>query len=490
MYNKLKIIKMFLSTTLLALLLISVFKSCSYAYTIDDFIDFTAQVKLEKSNFNKSTTQIIQYQDSLKRDCANYEFITFICTNANWTQSFQTTELTFRATPIKVNVTTDNVKVQNSYQSSSQWYTGSYYNGSWRIQRSTTNWNNFNSATSFGLIELDNQQIDNWGNNWFNEKYVIKWVMGIEHPNNPNDPLPLVIGEAMTSYSIDTNNITFKLFNTENVSQDFNYQINIEEGENGNIYTIWLLTRGSVISGNYYYLVMYKNDIEIARSENYLITFTNGPTPSGTITNQSGDVTGEIDLTGIETRLDNVQQAIISGDNKILQELESGEQKAEERQTFWQQAYETMFIPSGDKIENNIQQLKEHIGMSGDVSGELLILENIKNNSGDFIIKWDTMQSHFSLNGVQLEKQLKIPSGEINFSRIERENETFQTTMEWVRILLGFSLIVLIIKQTWILILKTLGLSTEVYEEHREEKERLNKAQAKKDNIKRGEVNK
>lgn len=138
-----------------------------------------------------------------------------------------------------------------------------------------------------------------------------------------------------------------------------------------------------------------------------------------------------------------------------------------------------MFIPSGDKIENNIQQLKEHIGISGDVSGELLILENIKNNSGDFVIRWDAMQSHFSINGAQLQNQLEIPSGEINFSKIERENESFQTTMGWVRVLLGFSLIVLVIKQTWVLILKTLGLSTDVYEEHREEQERLNKAQAR-----------
>lgn len=138
-----------------------------------------------------------------------------------------------------------------------------------------------------------------------------------------------------------------------------------------------------------------------------------------------------------------------------------------------------MFVPSGDIIENNIQQLKEHIGISGDVSGEILILENIKNNSGDFIIKWEEMQSHFSINGVQIENQLKIPSGEINFSKIERENKTFQKTMEWVRILLGFSLIVLIIKQWWTLILKTLGLSTEVYEQHKEEEERLEKAQEK-----------
>lgn len=56
MYEKLKIIKMCISTILLALLLISIFKSCSYAYTWENFTEFCANVNNTTITGDANTT--------------------------------------------------------------------------------------------------------------------------------------------------------------------------------------------------------------------------------------------------------------------------------------------------------------------------------------------------------------------------------------------------------------------------------------------------
>ena len=85
----------------------------------------------------------------------------------------------------------------------------------------------------------------------------------------------------------------------------------------------------------------------------------------GQITNTSGDVTGSVNLNGLQEYLVSIVQTIKSGDDKIVATLESGERANQERFEFWQQQYYEFMSGDQNKID-------------GLVSGEIF------NASGDF----------------------------------------------------------------------------------------------------------
>lgn len=269
--------------------------------------------------------------------------------------------------------------------------------------------------------------------------------------------------------------VQYYLLDENNQIVNNNLETHTQNVNNGSNVTIWINNANNLTKNGSYKILMQNNNTDFIISEEFNLNWYSSNT--GDITNSSGETTGNIDLSGITSGIENVNNSINQQGENITNAIIRAESGEKERQSFWENVYNTMFIPSGDFIENKLQELKEELNISGEISGELLILNEIKNKSGDFIISWNTMSTHFSTKGVQNENQLIIPSGEINFSKIERENETLKEVMKWVRILLGFSLIVVLIKQAWTLLLKTLGLSTEVYEQHMEEQQRLNKAQ-------------
>lgn len=71
-----------------------------------------------------------------------------------------------------------------------------------------------------------------------------------------------------------------------------------------------------------------------------------------------------------------------------------------------------------------------------------------------------------------------IPANQINFSQMERENETFGQVMYWARVFVNVALFSLIIHEGYILLLATLGVGTYLYGNKEEEKATL-KAQQK-----------
>lgn len=124
-----------------------------------------------------------------------------------------------------------------------------------------------------------------------------------------------------------------------------------------------------------------------------------------------------------------------------------------------QKIYEDLFTVDDEYIENKIEELGEEMGISGDYlkeTTEMILSVYDENQKGDFIISWEPFY---------YADTLMIPSGDINFSKIERDNEAVQTIMFWVRLLLTFSIFSLLLRQVWFLILATLGVSTQIYED-------------------------
>lgn len=66
-------------------------------------------------------------------------------------------------------------------------------------------------------------------------------------------------------------------------------------------------------------------------------------------------------------------EIIESGNNKIIQAIESGEEKAEERHNFWKDTYERLVQPSGEIIKNELMTFYNELSLNdnGEVSGEI-----------------------------------------------------------------------------------------------------------------------
>lgn len=87
------------------------------------------------------------------------------------------------------------------------------------------------------------------------------------------------------------------------------------------------------------------------------------------------------------------------------------------------------------------------------------------------------MQSHFSIQGQQLENQLTIPTRQINFSELERNSTDLQEVMRWERIIVNIGIFSILLHEIYILFLKTIGVSIEIYGQKQEEKATLKAAQ-------------
>lgn len=138
----------------------------------------------------------------------------------------------------------------------------------------------------------------------------------------------------------------------------------------------------------------------------------------------------------------------------------------EKNQNWLEETYNNLFIlDSGDvtRLIENLQD-KAQIGNIGDLSGEKAILETLTGEPGDFVIAW-TPTSYMN--------KVIIPSGEINFSQKVREVPALKTTQDWLRIIMGYSITIVLLSEIFFTILKVLGVSVSIYEQHNEEIERL-----------------
>lgn len=156
-------------------------------------------------------------------------------------------------------------------------------------------------------------------------------------------------------------------------------------------------------------------------------------------------------------------------------------------QNFWKDTYNRFMTPSGEVLRGTITSLMSDldISTSGEESGELMMalvgLDVISNDFGDFIISWDDFSPNLTIKGQLVSSSGPfIPAGQINFSQMERNNETFHDIMQYTRAILSFSVITLFFGNLWHTLLITLGISTQIYEKNEQAKEKLSR-QAERD---------
>lgn len=156
-------------------------------------------------------------------------------------------------------------------------------------------------------------------------------------------------------------------------------------------------------------------------------------------------------------------------------------------QNFWKDTYNRFMTPSGEVLRGTITSLMSDLDFytSGEESGELMMalvgLDVISNDFGDFIISWDDFSPNLTIKGQSVSSSGPfIPAGQINFSQMERNNETFHDIMQYTRAILSFSVITLFFGNLWHTLLITLGISTQIYEKNEQAKEKLSR-QAERD---------
>lgn len=211
----------------------------------------------------------------------------------------------------------------------------------------------------------------------------------------------------------------------------------------------------NLVDGEEYFLYYGDIDHKIYSSENFIVYFKDisGYVP---IIRESGEITN-IDLTNITNGLNDINNNIDNLPSNIGNVFYNSGDSGEKG--IFQKVYEDLFTIKQDEL--NVM-LSDFISDNQLTSGEVEIAMlgfNKLNNSGDFIISWNSINNDF----------LRISGDSINFSAFVRDNTTLSQVMFYVRNILGVSLLLLLLGNYFKTLLVTLGVSTEIFESSKQE---------------------
>lgn len=161
-----------------------------------------------------------------------------------------------------------------------------------------------------------------------------------------------------------------------------------------------------------------------------------GSGTTGTITNPSGDTTGKVDLSGIEQGIGAVKDAVNNVTNTIKDAFtfDSGD------------AQEVM-----QEFENTDLGLSQDLYYLNNQFFELFETEEMD----DFKISW---------SGVNYQEAQLIPSGEVNFSAICRENQQIGKVKDYITLFAIVGASFTLLKVIWNMIAEMLGLNQTLME--------------------------
>lgn len=82
---------------------------------------------------------------------------------------------------------------------------------------------------------------------------------------------------------------------------------------------------------------------------------------------------------------------------------------------------------------------------------------------GDFVINWDAIKLNLTFfNGDPLVSGEVIPSGDVNFSKLCRDNETLGNIKGYLNTIIGFSFLFMLLFEYYKILLYCLGVSSEL----------------------------
>lgn len=162
--------------------------------------------------------------------------------------------------------------------------------------------------------------------------------------------------------------------------------------------------------------------------------------------------------------LDNI---INNNDNtqNIIKAIESGEQKAEERQTFWENTYNSLFTIDSGEAETMLNDLYNNLEVSigsGEVETIKQVASILQGQPDDFIISWNDIYIPNLFNN---EPTKLIEQGQINFSEEVRNNEALSRAKGWLNIIVSTILLLILLMNYGRTIAQLLGTTIEFIED-------------------------
>jgi len=199
----------------------------------------------------------------------------------------------------------------------------------------------------------------------------------------------------------------------------------------------------------------------------YTTTQTIETGQTGNITNNSGENTGKMDLTGIESGIENINNNITNSTEQIKEQLSGDTTKIVEsiqkqNENYWGNSGEL----SGDEQEQEIENALNGIidNMSGEIAQTEIIgaLEGAEDKFKN-ILEYgkqhpEALDLAFSWEDIKYENQVLIPASTINFSQICRDIPILGTVKNYLNIIATFGASIALIKHIWNLLLATLGI--------------------------------
>lgn len=183
---------------------------------------------------------------------------------------------------------------------------------------------------------------------------------------------------------------------------------------------------------------------------------------TGTITDNNGDTTGQIDLSGIQNGLGNINNSINQQGQAIIDNQNQNTQSIIDNQnSIAQQQHNDLTNYDVEDGEEDVSGLIDNIqgSLSGDLSNSEIFgaleeseqgfLNLISGQAEDFEIHWNDV----IYNNVKL-----IPAGQVNFSKMCRENPALGNIKEKLNIILSALCGLALIRYLYNLLLATLGI--------------------------------
>lgn len=248
------------------------------------------------------------------------------------------------------------------------------YNGESSDTMSTSG--NYTNITTNGFSYLLFDNITNTNNydyyGW-NQYYGITTRGQSANVTEENEPRPIADAYIGNVYT----NIDYNVYYLSNgIKTYYNGQITTYTNTvtNGHT-TIIAVNKSGIVNGATYYIEIVQGQTILATSSGIILTTNN----SGSGGESGGESGGNVDLTDTNNKIDSVKEEITTQGNAIISALESGEQKAEERDNFWKETYNNLFTLDSGDVEELFQEVEEKIGLpSGEIADLTMVLDYLK----------------------------------------------------------------------------------------------------------------
>lgn len=475
-----------LKIIIMVLVIFSMIKSCAKAYSFEEFVEFcqytknmninssNSTINNVRNNIATTTIDIKQFATNKGYNLDNYN--SFIVGNppAGYSIAFYAT-----SDPVSYTINT-NQQISQYGATWTRFYLASVDGGGVNVNNSP--------GTSTSYIGLINSNPTD--NNYRNVIMQNKWnyINILSGQDFKLSTLPWYFADVFICQANSGSSI-YLYHNGESVG---NLQTISSTVNGGTLYQVEIIDTYSLVNNSNYSLKLYSGNDLLVSSEDFNITWQNDiepEQPSGDTSGDviggycqcgpylvkiidilSGDIIGQIEQNGqkISGTLEDIKNQL-EENNEAVKDLTSallGESGESGEKGFFEKMYDKLFTVSEEEVQEVIEDFKENtnIDKMGMASGEIAILNTLTGEPHDFIINWGS---------ANYMGETIIPSGEINFSAKVREVPVLSSVIDWVRILLGFSVVSVLIMEIWFTLLKCLGVSTSIYEQQQHEIEML-----------------